>query len=138
MDITVEIADLRNEAESMMTDQCIVTRVGVASGAPVLDPATGKYPVIPPVPVYTGMSSIKIPGTVSTGKFRPTAGDVATLLSAIFSIPWFGPRLETEDIILITASMMNPGLAGMEFHVTGLLPGSHITKQRVSVQAVID
>jgi hypothetical protein len=138
MDITVEIADLRNEAESMMTDKCVITRSGVPTGIMVLDPATGRYPAIVPVPVYTGICSIKIPGTLSTGKRRPSAGDIAELLAAIFSIPWFGPTLQVDDTVVITASSMNPGLPGLVFTVSSLLPGSHITKQRVTVTSVVD
>lgn len=138
MDVTADLIELRAEAESMMTDYCIVVRAGESTGTPVLDPATGLYPAVADDIIYTGPCLIRVPGTVSTGKSRPTSGDNATLQSSIFATPWNAPRLEIKDRVMFAASEFNPNLVGMVYTVTGLLPGSQPTKQRVTVEAVID
>lgn len=122
----------------MMTDWAIVARPGEATGTPVLDPATGLYPEVQDELIYTGIASVRIPGTLSTGKLRPTAGDSAALLSAIFAIPWNAPRVQVGDKIMIAASAFNPNLVGLVYTATGMLPGSQVTKQKVTIEAVVD
>lgn len=138
MDMTPDIYDLQAEAESMMTDECVITRRGAPSGPLVIDPDTGMYPPDSIDDIYTGKCSIRIPGTVSTGKVRPSAGDIASLLNAIFAIPVQSPTLVVTDRILITDSKFNPSMVGLEFEVIGLLPSTHVTKQRVAIEAVVD
>lgn len=138
MNMGLDIADLRMQAESMMTDQCAVSRIGTPVGTPVLDPVTGEYPPNPAVAFYVGKCSIRVPGTVSTGKVRPSAGDSASLLNAILAIPVDSPALTVTDTVIITASEFNPALVGMEFTISSLLPASWVTKQRAALSAVID
>lgn len=137
MDLTGDIEELQDEAESMMTDTCRITRPGQGELSGSIDPVTGLFTHTADAQVYQGMCSIRVPGTVSTGKARPTAGDEASLLTAIFAIPFDGPRIDVADDILFLTSRYNHALVGRHFTVTGLLPGSQITKQRVSVEAVV-
>ncbi len=137
MDLTGDIEELQDEAESLMTDTCRITRPGTGEQAGTFNPATGLFTYDAQPQVYSGKCMIRVPGTVSTGKARPTAGDEASLLTAIFSIPFDGPRLDVNDDIVFLTSRYNQALVGRHFTVTGLLPGSQITKQRVSVEAVV-
>jgi hypothetical protein len=45
--------------------------------------------------------------------------------------------LKVADAVTITASRYNPNLVGLVFMIKGLLPGSHPTKQRVTVEVVV-
>lgn len=137
MDIVQDLAMLRAEAETLMTDWSVVSRMPAASGSPVIDPVTGLPTGSVPAVIYSGPSLIRVPGTVSTGKTRPTAGDVASIFSSILAIPISGPALKVDDEVTITASRDNPNLVGLVFTVKGILPASHPTKQRVTVEVVV-
>lgn len=138
MNIDAELVELQAEAESMMTDTCIVTRAGDPSGSPDLDPVTGMYPPTATQVVYQGKCSMRVPGSVSAGKTRPSAGDSAALLLTILGIPVSAPTLAVNDDVRLVASQHNPALVGLKYGVTGLLPSTFVTKQKVSVVAVVD
>jgi hypothetical protein len=59
------------------------------------------------------------------------------LLATILSVPASAARLVVDDRVEITASV-NPTLVGSVWTVSGLVPSSHMTAQRVQVTAVID
>lgn len=136
--MTADIADLQIQAESMMTDICTVFRLGPADPSAVIDPVTGEFPPNLPVVIYDGRCSIRVPGTLSTGKTRPSAGDTATLLNTILAIPVAAPTVAVADTVVVTASQFNPHLVGAEFAISSLLPASWVTKQRAALVAVID
>lgn len=138
MNMGPDIIDLRFQAESMMTDDCILSRTGEPTDTQVIDPITGEYPPNLPVPYYSGRCSIRVPGTLSTGKTRPSAGDTATLLNTILAIPVSAPTLEVADTLVITASNFNEHLVGLVFTISSLLPSSWVTKQRAALAVVID
>jgi len=134
MDVTVEIAELRVQTESMMTDRVVITRVTDPGGAPVLDPVTGLYPAVPSTDIYTGVCSL---AKGMRGQTKSSSGDTVVLLNAILSIPVGGPTLQIRDVVRFTASRFNPALVGAVYIVTSLLPVSHPTRQRVTVEAVV-
>lgn len=138
MDMTAEIAELRTEAESMMTDQCVITRTNQPTGTPVMDPATGLYPDIEPTEIYIGPCSLRVPGMLSAGRMKTSAGDIASLLIAVLSIPVGSPSMKVQDVVLFTDSQFDPSLVGTVYRVSGLWLSSHVTKQRATVEAVAD
>src|SRR6478609_4330253 len=125
MDIADAVKDLRVEAESLMTDTCVVTRNGTPGGSPTLDPVTGLYPDVTEVTVYTGECSVRVPGSATARRPRESAGDEVTMVKAVFAVPATAARLLVNDRVLFTASTFNLNLPGMRFTVTDLLPGSH-------------
>ena len=137
MDMTLEIAELRVEAESMMTDTCVITRTVQPIGTPVLDPVTGLYPVVTPQQIYAGRCSLRVPG-MSGGRVKTPAGDIASLLIAVLAIPADAPSMKIQDFVLFTASEFDPSLVGVAYRVSGLSLSSHVTKQRATVEAVAD
>lgn len=137
MDIADAVADLRAEAESLMTDMCVVTRNGSPGGSPTLDPVTGLYPDVTEVTVYVGRCSTRVPGSATARRPRESAGDEVTTVKSVFGVPASAARLLVADRVLFTASTFNPNLPGMRFTVTDLLPGSHQVAQKVSIEAVV-
>lgn len=137
MDISDVIRDFRAEAESLMTDACLVEREGPPDPGAVIDPTTGKFPDVPFGTVYSGPASLVLQGTVIAGRARESAGDEVTLLRSTLKVPAAAARLLVNDRVTFTASTYNPALVGVVFTVTGLLPGSHQTSQKVSVQSVV-
>lgn len=143
MDLTAgDLGELQAEAESRMTDVCRVSRPAPASGEldPVTGlPAAGARTVVygPDVQPHGGMCRVRTAGTVSSGMQRQSAGDVATLVTPILSVPVSAPRLVVNDRVEVVSSS-NPGMAALVFTVSGLIPGSQVTSQRVAMTAVID
>lgn len=117
-------------------DQILATRAGTATpGTP--DPVTGLVPAPARTTVYQGPARLRTPGAVSAGRRQESAGDQATLLTTILSVPASAPRLAVNDRVEFLSSA-NSALVGMLFTVSGLIPSSHVSAQRVSVTAVID
>lgn len=138
MDISDVLDGFRAEAESLMTDSCRVEREGPPDPGAVIDPTTGKFPDVPFGLVYLGVAQVQLQGTVLAGRARLSAGDEVTLLRSTLKVPALAARLLVNDRVTVTASTYNPALVGVVFTVTGLLPGSHQTSQKVSIQSVVN
>ena len=122
-------------AESLMTDTCRVTRQAAAGGS--LDPVTG-LPVSPaPTVVFEGRCRLRTPAVSSFGSARVAAGDQAVLVNPILSVPASAPPIRMDDRVEVLTSG-TPALVGLVLAVSGLVPSSHMTAQRVQVTAVID
>lgn len=138
MDISDILDGFRADAESLMTDACVVEREGPPDPGAVIDPTTGKFPDVPFGLVYSGVCGTNVQGTVMAGRARQSAGDEVTVLRSTMKVPASAPRLLVSDRVTFTASTYNPALVGVVFTVTGLLPGSHQTSQKVSIQSVVN
>lgn len=118
-----------------MTDTCRITRAVPGTG--VFNPVTGLYEPNPPDEVYVGVCRLRTGGTVSAGQQRQSAGDTVTQVVSILHLPMGAPTVRMNDRVEIT-STLNPAVAGLVLTVSGLIPGSQMTAQRVQVTAVID
>jgi hypothetical protein len=142
VDLRAALARFQDEAESRMTDTCRVTRAVAGSGDidPVTGlPVTGDSTVIygPTINPHKGKSRLRTGGTVTAGALRQSAGDVATQVASVLSVPVSAPRLLVDDRVEILSSA-DPSLPALVFTISGLVPGSQMTAQRVQVTAVID
>lgn len=137
MDVSDILADFRADAVSLMTDTCKVEREGPPDPGAVIDPTTGKFPDVPFGLVYSGVCTTNMQGTVIAGRTRESAGDEVVLLRSTLKVPATAARLLVNDRVTFTASTYNPALVGVVFTVMGLLPGSHQTSQKVSIQSVV-
>jgi hypothetical protein len=137
MDVSDILADFRADAESLMTDVCVVEREGPPDPGAVIDPVTGKFPDVPFGTVYSGVCGTAVQGTVMAGRARQSAGDEVTILRSTLKVPATAPRVLVNDRVTFLSSAFNPALVGVVFTVTGLLPGSHQTSQKVSIQSVV-
>ncbi|PKC91900.1 DUF6093 family protein [Bifidobacterium longum] len=100
----------RGNAESLMTDECTVTRPGEA----VTDPATG---VVKPAStqVYAGRCKVQTSGGLASenveGSAAQTMGAVSLVWSLYVHFPYGTPGLRAGDVVEVTESA-NPLLAG--------------------------
>jgi hypothetical protein len=138
MDVSDILGDFRAEAESLMSDSCVVEREGAPDPGAVIDPVTGKFPDVPFGTIYSGACGTNVQGTVLAGRARQSAGDEVTILRSTLKVPASAPRLLVNDRVTFTASTYNPALVGVVSVVMGLLPGSHQTSQKVSIQSVVN
>lgn len=134
MDLTAALATLQGEAESRMTDTCRITRAVASTGD--VDPVTGLPTAGTRTTVYTGVCRVRTGGSVSAGSQRQVAGDTVTAVSSLLHLPIGAPQVKVNDRVEILTSV-NPTMVGL-FTVSGLVPGSQMTAQRVQVTAVID
>lgn len=121
-----------------MTDVCVVSRPSLASGE--LDPDTWLPADTVESVVYEGVCRFRMPGTVSASRTREVSGDMPALSEPVLSVPIGSARLAVGDVAVITAVPDDdPGghlRLGLRMRVIGLVLGTHMTSQRVTVQVV--
>lgn len=105
---------LRQMAESLMTDQCVVTR----PGATTTDPDTG-LPNAGKEQVYEGSCKVQTSGGLAS---EQTEGSAAQAMGAV-SLVWslyvhfpFGTMLRNGDLVTVTKSA-NPELVGRRYRM---------------------
>lgn len=135
MELTGALSRLQSVAESRMTDTCRVTRGSASEGD--LDPVTGVPTAGARSTVYEGVCRVRTGGSVSAGSQRESAGDVVVQVASVLHLPIAAPRVIVDDHVEVLTSV-NPSLPALAFTVSGLIPGSQMTAQRVQVTAVID
>jgi hypothetical protein len=138
MDLTADLAELQGEALSRMRDTCSVT---VPSSAPgTVDPGTGLETDAAGTALYSGECRLRMAGTISGSSAREVAGDRVSTSSPTLSVPVTAPRLPVGAIILITGVPADDPAGhlrlGLRLRVTGLVLGTDMTAQRVTVEAV--
>ena len=130
-DIIGVLPFLRTQAESLMIDTCTVSR----PGDPVTDPATGN--VTPgSTLVYTGQC--KVQQTISQASNPNAGGHSFTVQDSRVDFPVTAGPLLVDDVVTITASVMDPQLVGREMRVVELFHKSFATAQRTRVEEVTE
>jgi len=129
-DIIDVLPFLRTQAESLMIDECTVTR----PGDPVTDPETGN--VTPgSTLVYTG--PCKVQQTISQASNPSAGGHQFTVQDVRWDTPVTAGPFLVDDVVTITASVMDPQLVGREMRVVELFHKSFATAQRTRVEELI-
>lgn len=120
----------RREAEALMLDSCTVGR----PGAPVTDPETG---VVSPstVPVYAG--PCKVQQTISQGSTPTAGGHQFTVQDSRADFPVSAGPFAVDDVVTVTAAVLDPQLVGRVFRVVELFHKSFATAQRCRVEEVV-
>lgn len=117
----------RREAEALMIDACTVTR----PGDPITDPETGD--VTPSsTPVYTG--PCKVQQTISQASNPSAGGHQFTVQDSRVDFPVSAGPLAVDDVVTVTASVLDPQLVGSVFRVVELFHKSMATAQRTRVE----
>lgn len=130
--ITAAVLQGRAAAQALQTDMCTVTRAG--AGEPVYNPATDTYTYPTGSTVYTGKCRVKPADTIDQ--------DVAegeTVVGSrryIVSLPAVTDGVQRNDIVAVTASVLDPLLVGSQFRVLGALKGSQLTARRLACEEV--
>ncbi len=125
-DIAAALPELRRQAESMMRDECTITR----PGAQTWDDATGAYVGGTLTRLYAGPCRIRRPNVAER---EAAAGDADwTVTGAVVSIPVDGT---TDDLLGATVHVehceMDPALTGRDLKVTGPHAQSQATARRL-------
>jgi hypothetical protein len=112
-----------------MVDECVVRR---GSGTTVTNPdatASTTY-----VQVYSGRCKVQ---TYEAYESRPEAGEyVWTVQRYSIHLP-VGDSIQVGDLVEVTASTLDPQLAGRTYRVAALLHKSFATAQRLGVEEVV-
>lgn len=113
-----------------MVDACTVGR----PGEPVLNEGTG---VLSPslAPVYSG--ACKFQATISSAA-NPVSGEHRfTVQDLRFDLPVSAGPLAVNDLVTVTASLLDPQLVGRVYRVAELFHKSFATAQRSRVEEVV-
>lgn len=112
-----------------MLDACTVSR----PGEPATDQNTGD--VTPSMsPVYAGRC--KVQQTISQGS-NPSAGSHQfTIQDSRVDFPVSAGPLAVDDVVTVTASVLDPQLVGTVFRISELFHKSFATAQRTRVETV--
>jgi hypothetical protein len=113
-----------------MIDACTITRPGEA----VTDPETGDV-TNSPIEVYSG--PCKVQQTISQASNPNAGGHAFTVQDSRVDFPVAAGPLMVDDVVTITASVLDPQLVGSEFRVTELFHKSFATAQRTRVSEVV-
>lgn len=118
-DIAAALPQLREHAESMMRDQCVVTRVTGATA----DPDDREVPVR--TPIYTGRCRVQANQRVDASP--EVGGATVTVQRYEIQVPISAGPIRIGDLIAV---------ADRKFRVTGLHLKTHQTAQRLPVEEV--
>lgn len=120
---------LRTQAESLMLDSCTVQR----PGEPTTDPDTGA--VTPSLSaVYTG--PCKVQQTIAQSSNPTAGGHQFTIQDSRVDFPVAAGPLMVDDVVTVTASVLDPQLVGTVFRIVELFHKSMATAQRTRVETV--
>ena len=138
MDLTADLAEFQALAVSRMRDTCLVTRLSTTTS--VLDPDTGLPATVAATTVYSGVCRLRMAAAVSGSASRSVAGDDVATSAPTLSVPVSAARLVPGDVVTITGvPEFDPAghlRLGLRLRVTGVVLGTDMTAQRVTVQAV--
>jgi len=120
----------RREAEALMVDLCDVYR----PGDPVTDPETGEVSAGFTLPYY---GPCKVQQTISQASNPSAGGHQFTVQDSRIDFPVDAGPLLVDDVVTITASVLDPQLVGRVFRVAELFHKSFATAQRTRVEEVV-
>lgn len=127
-DIAQVLPELRAEAESRMTDACVITRPVER----VFDEDTGEW-VEDIVTVYSGKCRVKSPATAARSV---DAGSQLVVVSApAIHVPVSAEGIRVGDVATVTASATRPAMVGRVFTIAAPFDGAQTTAQRFQVEA---
>lgn len=127
-DVVGVLPFLREQAESLMLDQCTVTR----PGEPVTDPDSGVVSNGSTL-VYAG--KCKVQSKDSSTSSPEAGGHSFTVVSRQVHIPAGSADVRDDDVVTITAATLSR-LVGKVYRVDGFTPDSYDTAFRIPVKEV--
>lgn len=116
-----------------MTDSCTVTRPSTAA-APV-DPVTGVPSFTAAAPIYSGVCRLKT-NRIANPDPNQLAGDFPLTNDATFSAPSGAAQFRNLDIVVITASQLEPWNVGKRFRITSPQVGSQKSADRWQAEVI--
>lgn len=122
------VAAGRRAAEALMVDVCTITH---GTGAATLNETTGRRTLTTST-VYSGPCRVQVP------QAQPQTSDVAersaTVQQLTISIPVTATGVAVGAVVTVTASALDPELAGRVFRVSGVHHKTHATARRLACE----
>lgn len=145
MDLAADLREFQAEANSRMRDTCTVTVPSSEPGA--IDPVTwletttaGTVIYGPDIAPHYGMYRLRMGGTVAGSASTSVAGDRVSTSTPTASFPISAPAIPVGAIVVCVAVPADdPGghlRLGRRVRTTGLVLGTDMTAQRLTVEAV--
>ena len=114
-----------------MLDACTVSRLG----DPVTDPDTGNVTPGEDL-IYSG--PCKVQQTISQASNPSAGGHSFTVQDSRVDFPVAAGPLLVNDVVTLTASVLDPQLVGRVFRVSELFHKSYATAQRTRVEEITE
>lgn len=133
------IADGRADAESLMLDDCKITR---ASGTTTLDPDTGLPTADDPITIYGGTGThdedkCKIQSSGVQAVTPDSGQHVYTIERPEIHLPVSATGVKVGDLVEITGSALDAANVGRKFTITGQFRKTLATAQRLPVEEIV-
>lgn len=119
----------RAAAEALMVDACTVT---AQPAAQVYDPATDTYTTPAGTLRYTGPCKVK--PRDNDDQVVDAGGQTVSLWPYVISVPMTVTDVDLNDVVTVTASLLEPAFVGRSFRVRQVLQGSFLTARRLSCE----
>lgn len=130
-DVASILPVLRAQAEAMMVDECIIRR---GSAEPVIDPDTGAVTDGVGATVYEGKCQVQSSTTVAAS---PDAGGHSFVeVSRVVKIPANAADVRDDDVVEMTASLLNVFAVGKKYRVEGFAPDTYDTAAKLPVKVM--
>lgn len=121
----------RVAAEALMVDACVIADAD-ADGE--LDEDTGVYVPTPGASRYTGPCRVRVQSVQDSSV--EAAERVVVLRSYIVSVPMSVDDAQVNDVVTITASVLDSSLPGTRLRVQDVPKGTHLTARRLVCEEV--
>jgi hypothetical protein len=119
----------REAAEALMFDACTAHR----PGAVVTDPDTG---VVAPSLTLIYAGKCKVQQTIAQSSNPAAGGHSFTVQTTRWDTPVSAGPFDVNDVVTMTASVLDPQMVGSVYRVVELFHKSGATAQRVRVEEV--
>lgn len=126
---TVALAG-RTAAERLMVDTCAITRSG---GADTFDPDTGEYTTPAGTTIYAGACQVQLTDSLNAST-PDVGGEAATISRLVVKVPMSVEDVQVDDVVTITASLLDPDLVGRRYRVASRFAKTFATARRLEVE----
>lgn len=113
-----------------MVDSCVIKR----PGAPLTD-AVGDV-TYPTTVLYAGKCRVSVPPHSTQGQPTPLGGAEVVVLTPTLQVPIAVVGVQPNDLVTITATALDPDLAGRTYRVRGTGHKTHATKRELELVEV--
>lgn len=129
-DILLALPLLQSEAEGRMVDSCTITR---GAGAPGFNATTGEYTDAEGTTIYTGPCEVQLSDGLNAAT-NDTGGQVVTVTRLTVKVPMSVEGVRIDDLVTITASLLDADLVGREYRVISRFAKTFATSRRFEVE----